>query len=157
MVLNRVKGKAEMQPANLFFLELLIVLLFFSLSAAIILQVFTAADRKQKLGETTESAIVCAQSVAECYSVTGDIEETVLRVFGTEVTMEDGAVILHLNGDLIPSEDGAIDLVLTQKDTRASEAGVLSYIGIEFTLGEEELFAMECSAYAPDNGGATDE
>lgn len=157
MFLNRVKGKAEMQPANLFFLELLIVLLFFSLSAAIILQVFTAADRKQRLGETTESVIVCAQSVAECYSVTGDIEETVLRVFGTDVSIEDGIAILRLNGELIPSEDGVIDLVLTQKDTRVSKAGVLSYIDIEFRHGEEELFAMECSAYTPDNGGATDE
>lgn len=157
MVLNRVKGKAEMQPANLFFLELLIVLLFFSLSAAIILQVFVAADRKQRTGEMTESAIVCAQSLAECYSVTGDIEEAVLRVLGSEATLEEGTVIISLNDELIPAEDGVIDLVLTQKESRVSEAGVLSYLDIEFRHGEEQLFAMECSAYVPYIGGGTDE
>lgn len=157
IALNRIHTKAEMRPANLFFVELIIVLLFFSLSAAIILQVFVAADSKQKLGELTERSIVSAQTIAECYSVTGDIGETVELAFGTKADTTDGVYTLLLDSELAVSPEGEVTLSLSEISREISEAGAFTRLSIEFTRGEQELYSLICSAYSPENGGGADE
>ena len=67
--------KSTERPLNLFFIEMIISLLFFSISGAVILSVFAGADKKSRAGETLESIIVFSQSVAEVYSLNGDYDE----------------------------------------------------------------------------------
>ncbi len=155
IALSMMGKKAEMRPANLFFVELIIVLLFFSLSAAIILQVFAAADRKQKLGELTERSIVTAQTIAECYSVTGDVAETVEMAFGMNADIKDGAVTIPLNRQLTASAEGDVQLTVSEISRDISEAGVFSRMTIEFVLDDDVLYSLTCSAYTPQNGGVS--
>ncbi len=154
ITLDGNEKKAALRPANLFFVELLIVLLFFSLSAAIILRVFAAADYKQTLGELTEKSILYAQSVAECYSVTADMSATVDLVFGTSADITDGAAVLTLDDGFNASADGKVTLTLSEISREVTAAGCFTRLSIEFSLGEDELYALICSAYAPLTGGA---
>ncbi len=155
-ILEKTKNKALMRPANLFFVELMCVLLFFAISAAVILQVFVAADNKQKLGSLTEKAMICAQSVAECYSVTGDISDTVKLVFNTD-TDADKDTVIYLDKEMAVSENGVVTLQLSEISETISEAGRLSRLQMDFTTGETTLFSLCCSAYIPEMGGASDE
>ncbi len=152
--LDRTKSKAEVRPANLFFVELIIVLLFFSLSAAIILRVFAAADNKQKLGELTEKSIIRAQSLAECYSVTGDASAAAEQVFGVQPDMSEGMMSMSLDSELSPAQEEAVLLTMTELSREQSGAGALSSMRITFTAGESELFSLTCTAYIPNEGGA---
>ena len=155
IVLEKMKRKAQLRPANLFFVELMCVLLFFGVSAAVILQVFAAADNKQKLGTLTEKSMICAQSVAECYSVTGDVGETVQLVFGEDAgSVEDNTLTLMLNSEFKPASDGVVMLKLSEISETISTAGRLSRLQIDFTTGETTLFSLCCSAYIPQTGGA---
>ncbi len=156
ITLDRNENKAAMRPANLFFVELIIVLLFFSISAAIILQVFAAADHKQDIGELTERSIVCAQSIAECYSVTADISESAELVFGTDAAATGSGAVLRLDNELKASADGNVTLTLTEMNREMTDAGCFTRLSIAFTHGDIELYTLICSAYVP-NGGATDE
>ncbi len=151
-----MNNKAEIRPANLFFVELIIALLFFSLSAAIILRVFASADSKQKLGELTEKSIVCAQSIAECYSVSGDAALSAQQVFGTSVVFSEGEAVLSLDSGLEAAGEEQVRLTLSEISRETTAAGEFSRLRIEFTAGETQLHSLICSAYIP-TGGAADE
>ena len=147
-----------MKPANLFFIELIIILLFFSFSAAVILSVFAAADYRQRRSDMIEKAVICSQSLAEVFSVTGDFIETAEIVFGeTNEEFYDNTAEIHLDNDMKPCDNGKITLFMQQKHTE-TEAGRLSSLEFEFRTSEGNLFSpVICESYFPDKGGAADE
>ncbi|MCM1024373.1 MAG: hypothetical protein NC395_10000 [Prevotella sp.] len=67
---------------NLFFMEMIIVLLFFGIASAVILNAFAAADRVSGESGRLERMSFCAQSAAEIFSASGDLEDTAKRLFG---------------------------------------------------------------------------
>ncbi|MBQ8841677.1 MAG: hypothetical protein IJZ65_03485 [Ruminiclostridium sp.] len=156
ILLKILKGKAELKQANLFFIELLVVLLFFSFSIAVILKIFAVADYKQNASTLTEKSIICAQSIAEVFSVNGDIADTSAFVFGEEAEVTDGVCRIMLDDDMKPSADGKNELIMTEKHDETS-AGVLSSLNIAFSRNESEIYALECYAYISSDGGAADE
>lgn len=66
---------------NLFFMEMIIVLLFFSIASAVILRSFAGSDKLAKDSRLLESAVFRAQSAAEIYSGTGDLSKTAETLF----------------------------------------------------------------------------
>ncbi len=142
------KQKVQVRRANLFFIELLIALLFFSISAVIILRVFAAADHKQKTAALTEKSIICAQSLAEVYSVSGDLSYSVYKVFGVDGISGD-ELTQTLDDELSPDESGAVKLSLRESVLSNDAAGRLSQLNITFTSGETELYSVTCRAYVP--------
>lgn len=76
---------------NLFLLEMIIVLLFFSIASAVILKAFVAADKISAENIRLERMAFCAQSAAETFSVTADLGETAEALFGIEYDKFDGA------------------------------------------------------------------
>ncbi len=136
-----------MGQANLFFIELIIVLLFFSFSSAVILRIFAAADHKQDMSDLTERAVICSQSIAEAFSVSGNIGETAALVFGnTAVPDESGE--LRLDKNMLLSESGTVTLRLAEKSSD-TEAGRLSRLSAAFIIDGKELYSLECSSYKP--------
>ena len=77
-----IKSKASGGRLNLFFLEMIIVLLFFSIASAVIMKTFVTADRVSRDSGRLERMSFCAQSAAEIFSDTGSISETAELLFG---------------------------------------------------------------------------
>jgi Type II secretory pathway, pseudopilin PulG len=87
-----------MRRSGLFLIEIVIVILFFAVSAAVCMRIFAAAkitsDRAQKL----DNAVQIAQNAAEFYKNSGgDLDVTATKL-GAKV--EDGSVTLVLDGGL---------------------------------------------------------
>lgn len=142
------------RSVNLFFTELIIALLFFSISGAVILQVFAAADKKARLSAEKENAMICAQSIAEVYSESGNAEETLKTVFSQDVQFDEsgGTYSLKLDDKCRQSVDGKINAEITEtRETTLS--GELSRLSILFTNDGGELYSLDCSAYIPLGGG----
>lgn len=140
------------RPVNLFFTELIIALLFFSISGAVILKVFAAADKKTRENAQKERAIICAQSIAEAYSELGNAEAALKTVFSESVKLEEmgDGFSIKLDGDLAPALDGGIVLkTAEQRDKTAS--GELSTLTVSFDSENGELYELVCSAYISDN------
>ncbi len=144
------RKKAEIRPQNLFFIELIISLLFFSLSSAVIVQVFAAAHNKQQKSALVERAVMCGQSLAEAYSVSGSVEFAVQQVFG-EVTLADGSLLL--DDEFNVAENGVVGLTLTEERV-ISAAGTLKLLDLSFSADETEFFSLRSAAYRPNEGGA---
>lgn len=144
------------RKGNLFMVEMIASLAFFSISGAVILQVFAAAHRRSAENSARESAILCAQSVAEAYSVSGSAEEACERVFGIPPRSENGGYVVLLDSSCSP-EAGLPEITLTMSETRSTTAsGELSELTLSFTAESGELFGMSCSAYIPTGGAAYD-
>lgn len=136
--------------------EMIVSLAFFSVSGAIILQVFAAAHRRSSENSARDSAILCAQSVAEAYSVSGSAGSACERVFGTLPREENGGYVMLLDSGCSPDFTSP-QITLTMTETRSdSAAGELSELTLNFVMESGELFSMSCSAYTPKGGAAGD-
>ncbi len=140
---------------NLFFVELIISLLFFSFSGAVVLRVFAYADSKARLGQALENASLCAQSAAEAYSISGSRSEAFSAVFGDSTSDYPESGVIMLDSGCRPSESGSVELVYSEEITEYN-AGELRVLSLSFRSAGEEIYELECSAYTP-AGGADDE
>lgn len=137
--------KADRKPVNLFFIEIIISLLVFSISGAVILRVFAAADAKSRQSSMLESVVVTAQSLAEVYSLNGDASKAVSTVLGNGAAGDMSEIFL---------EDGKVKLEISE-EKKAFEAGELRELYMRFTMEDKELYSLNCSAYV--SGGGADE
>ncbi len=129
---------------NLFFAEMIIALLFFSISGAVILRVFASADMKSRESARLERVIVFAQSFAEAYSECGSVSESAQTVLG--YTGEE-----NTDGTVFSLEDGSVNMRASEK-RKAAGAGELSTLTMTFTADGEEIYSLSCSAYIRGGG-----
>ncbi len=134
---------------------MLIALLFFCISGAVILQVFAAANSYMLKNRRCDSAALCAQACAEVYSAKGNISEMLSTVFGKEYTPENGVYTVALDNECLPSEEAAIVLTV-HESTQSSPAGILSTATADFTYMDECFYSLSFSVYTPTKGGSTD-
>lgn len=133
------------------------MLLFFSISAAVILKIFVSADRRSRLSSEKENAMLCAQSIAEAYSQSGDIGKALKKVFheSDDIGESGGNYIVPLDEKCRMSTDGGVLLELAE-DREKTASGELLRLTLTFETEKEELYSLDCSAYIP-AGGADNE
>lgn len=146
--LREIKTVQPKKPANLFMAEMIMAMLFFSISGAVILSVFAAADGKMRRCVQNDSILLCAQSCAEAYSLSGDAGEMAEIVFGGGAEVGEEALQISLNAQCMPSESGEIMLTVTETEN-VTDAGTLRTAELLFTHDGETLQRLECSAYIP--------
>ncbi len=129
------------RPVNLFLIEMIIALLFFCVSAAIILKVFAGADRKSQESARLERVVILAQSIAEAYSVYGDPDKAAECVGFDQLNTS------------IPDMGGEIVLRATQSQSE-TDAGEMRTLRLVFSCGDAEIYSLDCSSYFHKNGGA---
>lgn len=135
---------------NLFFMEMIIVLLFFGIASAVILNAFAASDRLSRESERLERMSFCAQSAVEIFSETGSLSETVEKLFGLTETASDG-ITVPLDDSCNYSPENAA-LLMTMTVSEGETEGLLE-MHIVFTDGSgdsgETLYEVRSGAYIP--------
>ena len=139
-----MKYERGRKPLNLFFIEIIIALLFFSVSGAVIMKVFAVADGKTRKSAMLEETVITAQSVAELYSRSGDADAAVRTAVG-DAEYDDLSAV--------PLEGGRVLMNVSEK-REASGAGELCRLSMVFTMDGSEIYSLECSAYV--SGGVSD-
>ncbi|MDE7363130.1 MAG: hypothetical protein K2N38_14500 [Oscillospiraceae bacterium] len=149
------------RPINLFFTEMIIVLLFFSISGAVILKVFASAELKSLQSARLERVMITAQSIAEAYSESGDLTSAAKLVLGDDVVIGETTLLLsdtktefHGVGTSYTTlllENGSISM-RAQESGAVSDAGGLYHLTMTFDADGEEIYSLSCSAYIR-NGG----
>lgn len=132
---------------NLFFIEMIIVLLFFAVASAIILRSFAAADRAARDSRRLENMTFCARSAAELYSAEGSLPWTAERLFGAGASSESvSEMTLPLTEECLYSPSGA-ELFVTLTET---DSGGLKSLRISFSDADGgELYGIE-AGYFPE-------
>ena len=142
--------------SRLFLIEMILTLLFFCISGAVIMTVFASAAGRMQKNDLTDNAVLCAQSCAEVYSVTGSVEEMAMTVFGSSCEKVESTYRIGLDRDFRPSDSAAVVLILNEKRSDGG-SGTLGSVTAEFIHNDSTLYSLTFSAYIPDNGGESDE
>ncbi len=135
-----------------FFLEMVFVLLFLSLSCAVLLRLFSAARTTAERSAKLNAAMVLAQSAAEKVQSAQTPAEVAL-LFRSDRHGRKGGSDLYTafcDADGNPAARGAAFRV--EKAVRASPAAPGTMLEAKITVfsGDETLFALSTKKYCPD-------
>ena len=160
-ILKDIKRPRRIAHVNLFFIELVIVLLFFSISGAVILRMFASADVISEKSSLSERAVMDIQSVSELYAIEGDLTGSVDKIYGIGrcTVGENGAVSVCLDEDMVPimTDDvkklnGRVEIFFTQNIERGLCGEMHELHSKAFLLadGGREIFSQVSTVYIPD-------
>ena len=120
---------------NMLLVELLIVLLFFALSQAIVVQVFARAQQVNRAADLLSRTLSTAENTAEVLAVSEDPAKA-LQQLG--FTASGGAYVLPVEGEY----------ALNASILRAAQpAGMLTTVLLEGQRAEETLFTLPACQY----------
>lgn len=153
----------QARKSNLFLIELIIAILFFMLSAAVCVNLFSASYVKTKESEFRNAAILEAQSVAEIFrNDNGEMTTIIERTSAVQIGDNQYVYYIDEKGDysMNSPETGMFDiyeayvvwLTVTQEDG-------IPKLNITVTPPDEEEVVIEMSTkiYVPlESGGAFD-
>ena len=122
--------------ANALLVELLLVIFFFMISAAILVQVFADAKLKSRTAHATNASMLEAQNIAEDLYATED-PDTVLTSYGFKA--EGDGWVLEKDGYLLK-------ITASNEET---DSGLLRTYNISGIEGEKTLLTLPSTRYIP--------
>lgn len=155
--MSKLKGRLQVRHMNSFFQEIVIVILFFSLSCAIIIQVFAKSFLLNQDSDKRNLGLLTVSSFCETFSIVGDLEETIDFVFGSSAVLfiEEDKATIPMNDKFEVSEDGAISFEVFTRSTK-TPSGEMLYADVSITENGERLFALTTSSYQTNGGKLND-
>ena len=120
--------------SNALLVELMIVILFFMLSATILLQVFAASTNQSRNADITTRALTGAQNTADRLYAAPDAQKAL-----GDMGFERKGDIWTLTGD------GYVLSVSAQSETLA--AGTMLRYTVDACIGDDKLFTLPVSRY----------
>ena len=152
-MISPIKAVPHKGRLNLFLLEMIIVLLFFSIASAVIIRTFVAADMLSAQNIKLERMSFCAQSAAEAFSSTADLDETAEILFGIDLENPENTTRID-----IPLDDKCsyaylkdTSLTMTMQVIASDYDGRLKTLRISFTDNDGNmLYEINTAAYTPE-------
>lgn len=143
---------------NLFFMEMIIVLMFFSIASAVIINAFAASGRLSRESGQLEKMAFRAQSAAEIFSASGSLSQTLEELFGSgsyeilNADLEGGGYAaeakLPLTVDCEYSPQSPEIFMILTETAEKSDSGTLKILSVKFeNTDNEELYRITSGAY----------
>ena len=126
----------EGSRANALLVELLLVIFFFMISAAVLVQVFADAKLKSRTAHATNATMLEAQNIAEDLYAADD-PDAVLNAYG--FTEKDGALILEKDGYFLK-------VTVREQET---ESGLLKTYDVSGVEGDKTLLTLPSTRFIP--------
>ena len=117
-----------MRQSGLFLIELVIVILFFSISAGICMRIFAVSKIASDNARQLNSAIEASQNAAECFKSANGSFDRAIELLGAELTDINTAVLTLKNG---------LILTMTINETKSSAHSLLCDIAVHDGEGAE--------------------
>lgn len=131
---------------NVLLIEIVIVILFFSLSAAVTVQLFVAAHNRSRESRDVNQAMLHSQELAEVFLAQGELR--LPSVAGAHVRGEE--LVLFYDRDWQPSHTGGDYRITLTLQTEERPEGVMAIGNIEAEKdGEEPLYTVCVKKYFP--------
>lgn len=128
---------------------MILALLFFVISFAVIIRVFAGADGLERERRRREKAELIARSAAEAYSVSGNAAWAAEQALGCAARFADARCEIALDENLSPSDGGEITLAFEERRSEPAIVGCYSELSMSFLCGGEEFYSLTCAAYIP--------
>ena len=141
--------KYKKSRINTFFIEMIIVILFFSIASTIVVEVFAKTNYDIKVNKIKSKCITKSNAIGDLYSSNMDVAKTLVRIFGDdcEIFMDgNDNYILNLDDNLLAN--GESDVVYKICEARKqTKAGYMGELKISCIYNNEVIYESECGAY----------
>lgn len=134
---------------NTFFIEIIVVILFFSLASTIIVHVFAQTNYDICLNKVKSKAIINSRCLSDMYSTNQDISQTLVRVFGDKCniyTDNNGQYIVELDYELKQTDNTNVVLIVAEEKTE-TESGIYGEIKLEYEYLDKVVYETSAASY----------
>lgn len=131
-----------------FFVEIIIVILFFSLASIILSKIFVSSAYNNKINRLQTMSINSASSILEVYKSVNNLEDCLNEVLGSACNYEKdkNCYNIILNEDMNYDKNGTIYLYI-KEDIKKAKAGINKTLNIKYIYNNREIYVIEGKKY----------
>lgn len=151
----KMKQKSSAKHISSFFIEIILVVFFFSITCAILVQIFGKAYTSNNQADKINSAINKGQNLSEVFSSKGDIKGTFSTVFGDTKSLTENtkAYTATFNNKWESATKDIFYSVKITPTTEKTDSGIIKTAKIEIYNNDELLFSTVSSKYLSGEDG----
>lgn len=153
-----LQRQRPLRRSSAFLVELLVVILFFSIASAVTIRLFAAAHQDSIQSERLYRAVTLTQSTCEAIRAFEDSAQALSSLYGGYKTDENGQMVVRFNEDWQPVGDGgavAFELRVDSALAGQGEQGALLSAEVAVFAEDEEIYRLTAKKYIPRNGGVS--
>ncbi len=131
-----------------FFVEIIIVILFFALSTVIISKIFVSSAYNNKINRIRTMSINNASSILEVYKIADNIDHCLKQVMDEDCKYQKdkNSYMVILNDHMKYDEEGNIKLYI-QEQSNKTKAGINKTINMKYIYNNREIYVIEGKKY----------
>lgn len=131
-----------------FFVEIIIVILFFSLATVIISKMFVSSSYNNRINRLRTRSINNASSIIEVYKIADSMDDCLKKAIDVECKYQkqDNIYKINLNEHMKYEEYGNIKLYI-QEQADMTKAGVNKTINMKYIYNNREIYVIEGKKY----------
>lgn len=139
-------GKLNRNKSGLFLMELIVVTLFFSVAAVIVLKIFYTGEKLSRESQSLTNAVIQAQNAAQLIKSDSGKTESLCDYYGT--TENNGSIVVYFDDEFIPCDNddsASIKMVVTQ-----TTSGQIVNSNIDFVhiANDRSVYSLETKTFA---------
>lgn len=139
-------GKLNRNKSGLFLMELIVVTLFFSVAAVIVLKIFYTGEKLSIESQALTNTVIEAQNAAHLIKSDSGSTESLCNYYGT--AENDGIVAVYFDDEFVPCKDddnASIKMVVTQTTSGQIVNSTIDFIHID---NDKSVYSLETKTFA---------
>ncbi|MEA5083222.1 MAG: hypothetical protein VB018_03600 [Lachnospiraceae bacterium] len=131
--------------SGLFLMELIVVTLFFSVAAVIVLKIFFAGETLSRESQVLTNAVIQAQNAAQLIKSDSGKTESLCDYYGT--TENDGIIVIYFDKEFVPCENddkASIKMVVNQTIDGQIVDSTIDFLHID---NDQIVYSLETKTY----------
>ena len=131
--------------SGLFLMELIVVTLFFSVAAVIVLKIFFAGEKLSRESQVLTNTIIQAQNAAHLIKNDNGTTESLCNYYDTNAS--DGIIVVYFDDEFVPCENGDnanIKMVVTQTTSGQMVNSTIDFLHID---NDQSVYCLETKTY----------
>lgn len=130
-------------------MELIVLTLFFSVVAVIVLRIFLAGEKLSRESQVLTNTVIQAQNVAQLIKSDSGKTESLCHYYGT--TEKDGIITVYFDEQFAPcdnDDNASIKMVVTQTNNEKIVSSGIDFIDID---SNESVYCLETKTFTGRN------
>ena len=133
---------------NNYFVEIIIIILFFAIASTIILRIFASSVSNNDYNEIYSKTIINSTSIIDTYKSGLSLEDSLKMVIGDKYSYKEqkGYTIIKLDKNMKYKIDGNVELKI-KETKKLLKSGVCKTINIRYIYRNKEIYVIEGKKY----------
>lgn len=140
--------KGQKDNINNFFIEIIIVILFFAIAATIIVRIFATSISNNDFNDVCSKAIINSGSIIDVYKSGASIDESIKMIINDKYKFNksNNSYEVNIDKNMKYSKKGKIKVII-EEDKELTKAGQCKTIKLKYVYRNREIYTIEGKKY----------